>query len=366
LCCHIKSLYQEWKDEVPGCPLMVIDREIYGAPSFSTLVNEGIFFVTWDKNVDTKKLSELDDKLFTVKFEVNNKQYGAFEDEKSFKYTPPDGGEDDEHNFKLRRIYLWNKTSNRRTCGLAWTGDQDISTEECAQAVLNRWGASENTFKHIKDRHPFHYHPGFKLTESSKQEIKNPKIKEKEGLIARIKKKLATLYKNMTKSKEILKKDGTPRKNSARERINAEINAMEADLKQIREEKKALPEKVDPSTLENYRSFKKIDNEGKNLFDFVTSSVWNARKDMVDWLRPYYNEENEIVDLFYAIADCHGWIKSTKDEVVVRMEPLQQPKRRAAQEKLCRKLTNLGAMTPKGKWLKIEVGDLPLKSTASF
>ena len=26
------ALYQEWKNEVPGCPLMIIDREIYGAP----------------------------------------------------------------------------------------------------------------------------------------------------------------------------------------------------------------------------------------------------------------------------------------------------------------------------------------------
>ena len=81
---------------------------------------------------------------------------------------------------------------------------------------------------------------------------------------------------------------------------------------------------------------------------------------MVDWLRPYYNRENEIVDLFYAIAECQGWIRSTETEVIVRLEPLQQPKRRAAQMQLCRKLTSIGAQTPTGKWLTLEVGSSPL------
>ena len=65
--------------------------------------------------------------------------------------------------------------------------------------------------------------------------------------------------------------------------------------------------------------------------------------------------ENELVDLFYAITDCHGRIRSTKTEVVVRLEPLQQPNRRIAQEQLCRKLTSLGARTPLGKRMIIEI-----------
>ncbi|MCI5137055.1 MAG: hypothetical protein D3922_01260, partial [Candidatus Electrothrix sp. AR1] len=38
--------------------------------------------------------------------------------------------------------------------------------------------ASENTFKHIKERHPYHYHPGFTLVESENQDIANPILKE--------------------------------------------------------------------------------------------------------------------------------------------------------------------------------------------
>ena len=115
------------------------------------------------------------------------------------------------------------------------------------------------------------------------------------------------------------------------------------------------------STLEDYRSFNRIDNEGKYLFDFVTVAVWNARKQMVDWLRDYYEYENDLVDLFYAITKSHGWVHSSATEVKVRLEPLQQARRRAAQEQLCRKLTAFGAQTPAGKLFVIEVGESPLQ-----
>ncbi len=72
---------------------------------------------------------------------------------------------------------------------------------------------------------------------------------------------------------------------------------------------------------------------------------------MVSWLSEFYDYENEIVDLLYAITNCHGWVKSTQNAFTVRLEPIQQPKRRAVQEQLCRKLTSLGVRLPNGKWL---------------
>ena len=112
--------------------------------------------------------------------------------------------------------------------------------------------------------------------------------------------------------------------------------------------------------LEDYKSFKQIDNEGKYLFDFVTISVWNARKQMIDWLSPHFNDKNELVDLFYAITNCHGWIKSSKTAVTVRLEALQQPRHHLAQEQLCRRLTSLMTRTPSGKRFLVEVGKEPV------
>ena len=357
---RIVELSEKWKNELPGGVGAVFDREGNGAAFFSKLVRRGITFATWEKNVDSKKLSALDDSLFDKDLKFNGKSYSFFEEAKVFTYEPEKDSDDSKHEFELRRIYIWNKSSNRRTCGLAWSGKKVLSTQECVKAILSRWGASENTFKHMKERHPLHYHPGFKMSESEKQEIANPSVKEKERLISRAKKQLSKIYKKLAKARKILNKDGSVRQNSAREKLKKTVEEQDAKILELTNEKKELPERVDVSTLENYKSFKKIDNEGKNLFDFVTCSVWNVRKYMVDALRPFYDSEYDLVDLFYAITECRGWIKSTKNEVICRLEPLQQPKRRSAQEQLCRKLTSLGVQTPTGKCMVIEVGESPL------
>ena len=359
---HIGELKKKWQDELPDTPLMVFDREGYGGDFFNTLIQAEIPFVTWDKYVDTAKLATIESERFNETLIVNNKEYRLFEGEKTFSYTLEtldEEGKEQKQKFTVRRIYIWNKSSNRRTCGLAWTGDRDVSTMDCACAILNRWGASENTFKHLADRHPFHYHPGFRTQKSEDQEIANPEVKKQQTLLKSLKTKLGRLYKKISKAKDAFKKDGSERRNGVKKRLGDEISTLESEVESALQKKEQLPERVDVSGLENYRSFKRIDNEGKNLFDFVTSSVWNARKQMVDWLGQYYNQENEVVDLFYAITHCHGWVKSGKSEVIVRLEPIQQPKRRAAQEQLCRKLTSIGARLPSGKWLRVEVGDDP-------
>jgi len=359
---YIANMQKRWAEELTCTPLMVFDREGYGGDFFYGLIDAGIPFVTWDKYVDTAKLAKIDSNIFSEELTVNGKKYSIFEGEKEFSCTletPGNAGDDQQITFNVRRIYIWNRSCNRRTCGLAWTGDMKTSTADCTRAILNRWGASENTFKHLNDRHPFHYHPGFKLESSENQEISNPEIKKKQAAIMRLRKKLNGLYKKLSKAKSVLNKDGTLRQNSVKENLKVKVETLEAEIQTIKQVKDALPGKVNVSDMENYKSFKKIDNEGKNLFDFVTSSVWNARKQMVDWLSQSFDQENEVVDLFYAITNCHGWVKSSKNEVRVRLEPIQQPKRRAAQEQLCRKLTSLGARLPTGKWLVVEVGGRP-------
>lgn len=357
---HIVNIGQKWQEELSDAPIMVFDREGHGAAFFSTLIDNQIPFVTWEKHIDKQKLENLDADCFHESFEFNGKKYRVFEGEKKFTHPLENGR---NHQFSLRRIYIWNVTSRRRTCALAGASPDHLSTLDCAQAILNRWGASENTFKHLADRHPLHYQPGFAFTESEKQEIANPELKEKKNILTRIKRQLDKLYGKFSKSKEVVNKDGSPRKNSAHQRLKQEIEQQETQYNRLNQEAKSLPERIDITQLEDYRCFQRICKEGKNLFDFVTSSVWNVRKQMVEWLLPFYENKNEYIDLFYAITSCHGWIKSEKQKVTVRLEPLQQPGRRAAQEQFCRKLTGLGAITPAGKSLVLEVGQSPMKQT---
>lgn len=350
---RIVELKKKWKDELSSLPMMIFDREGSGAEFFYQLISENIPFCTWKKNVDAEELAAVDDNLYTHEFKFNEKTYKVFERSKKMSF---EGADKKRISFELREIVVWNVTSNRKTCALAWTGDLDIDCAECSKGILSRWGASENTFKHINGPHPFHYHPGFSASDSKKQDVANPVLKEIKEKLAKKKKELAKLYKNLSKLPETTNSDGTPRKNSNRDKCKESIARVEAELKTLQESQKDLPERVDVSELENYRSFLQINNEGKNMFDFATTSVWNARKMMVEWLKVAYKNENEVVDLFYAITNCHGWIKVTSHRVMVKLEPLQQPSRRAAQEYLCRKLNSTNAMIPGGRYLSVEVG----------
>ncbi|GAJ04711.1 unnamed protein product, partial [marine sediment metagenome] len=143
---HIGALGHKWEGEVAQLPVMVFDREGHGSEFFFGLVQDGIAFVTWEKNADAAELAAIDDDKFEQEFEFNAKEYSIFEEERVFVYRPidpetnkPEKGKG--HEYVLRRIFIWNKTSQRRVSGLAW--GESLSSEECAQAILNRWGASE-------------------------------------------------------------------------------------------------------------------------------------------------------------------------------------------------------------------------------
>ena len=355
---YLIKLGLKWKAEVTPGPVMVFDREGYGGNFFYEMNLAEVGFVTWEKNVDTNKLKALDEELFTEEFSLNGKSYRVFEGEKEFTC---DVDKKKTEILTIRRVYIWNVSSNRRTCALSNVSEDRMDTEQCAMAILNRWGASENTFKHMGDKHPLNYQPGYSFTESENQEIANPEVKEIKTKASGIKAKLVALYKKLSKSKEALNKDGSTRKNSVRENVLLQIKEKETEVEILKGKVKQLPERVDISWLEDYNCFQRISDESKYLFDLVTASVWNARKQMVEWLLPLYENKNEYVDLFYAITHCHGWIRSDNKKVTVRLEPLQQPSRLAAQKQFCRKLSQLRVVTPAGKLLQIEVGDSPLK-----
>ncbi|KPA17543.1 hypothetical protein MHK_002240, partial [Candidatus Magnetomorum sp. HK-1] len=112
---HIVELKREWEEALEETPIMVFDREGYGGDFFNILIENQIPFVTWEKHIDSKILKKIDDKKYTEKFELNGKKYSVFEGEKEF--IVEEGQE--KKSIKLRRIYIWNQSNNRRTCCVA-------------------------------------------------------------------------------------------------------------------------------------------------------------------------------------------------------------------------------------------------------
>lgn len=134
---RISELRKKWEPEIPKGPIMIFDREGSGRAFFWGLIQAECSFVTWEKHVDKKKLEAVEAKTFSQSFTFNTKEYSVFEENKQFDYKQ----DKETHSFDLRRVYIWNKKTGKRVCGLVWDRDNRLDTEDCAKAILSRWGA---------------------------------------------------------------------------------------------------------------------------------------------------------------------------------------------------------------------------------
>lgn len=70
-------------------------------------------------------------------------------------------------------------------------------------------------------------------------------------------------------------------------------------------------------------------------------------------------DERDLLPVLDAITSSRGWIKSTKESLIVRLEPLEVARFKDAQVQLCRKMNNEKIKLPNGKLLQFDVGSDP-------
>jgi hypothetical protein len=262
-------------------------------------------------------------------------------------------------SVELRRIVIWNLDSHRRA--VCVSNDAPEDTVFLGQAMLGRWGTSENGFKYIAERFNPHYIPLLEATEESEhQEIDNPVFKELNVRKQRLKNRLQRNANELAGLEETYNKDRSVRFNSKRQRFLNERSELEGQVELVEKELQTTPERIPlAEATDGKESFKVIDREAKNLFDLVQAMLWNARRTLIDLLRIHYHDERDVVNLFDHISRCHGWIKSTSETVYVRLEPMDVPRYRNAQKEFCHSLNHLKARLPNGKILKFSVGNAP-------
>jgi transposase len=337
---------QPYNGDIP--PLIVVDRELWGVEKFLHLSD--CRFVTWEKYCDKALLKELPDSSFTKELELNENHYLLFEEKKTYSSAA-------RQSIELRRIVSRN-SRDEETIAMV-TNDSMEPAETIAESMLNRWGCSENSFKHMGVRTQMHYNPLWKIQEESDdQQINNPKYLGLKKELGRKKKELTKIQKELGKKEPKLKKDGTPRKTPAREEMQAKRKALEEEIDQINQQISQSSRRIDlrdtPEEL-----FKAIDNEAKNWWNVSEMIFWNTRRKLARLLFTYLPDNRDLLPVLDAITSSRGWIKSSKDTVVVRLEPLEVPRYRDAQIQLCRYLNNQGITLPNGKLLQYDVGDNP-------
>ena len=343
---QISRQLQPYNGDIP--PLIVVDRELWGVEKFLKLSEAR--FVTWEKYCDKASLKELPDSYFNEELELNGKTYFLFEEHKTYSNTK-------RQSIDLRRIISRN-SKDGETLAIV-TNDSLETTGTVAESMLNRWGCSENSFKHMGVRTQMHYNPLWKIQEESDdQQINNPRYLALKKELKEKKKELTKIQKELGKKEPKLKKDGTPRKAPAREERLAKRKAFENEIDQINQQISQCNERID---LRDTREevFKTVDNEAKNWWNISEMIFWNTRKKLARLLFTYLPDNRDLLPVLDAITSSRGWIKSSKDMLVVRLEPLEVPRFRDAQIQLCRYLNNQEIRLPNGKLLQYDVGDNP-------
>lgn len=346
----LRQLSDEIKPYNNGIPpLVVVDRELWGVEKFLSLSEYR--FVTWEKFCDKSKLKELPDSKFYLNLELNNKDYILLE-ESDVIYNDIKG-----NSVKLRRIIARN--INTKEIHVIVTNDSLEDSVTIADSMFNRWGCSENGFKHIGQRTNTHYNPYWNINnESEKQDIYNPKHKDLKKQLKQQKGRLTKLQKELGKKEPQLKKDGTPRKSPARDKMIKKRDDLENEIAQLEQQIKQCPERISTFDIK-CEPFKVIDSEAKTWWNISGMIFWNSRKKLSRLLFQYLPDKRDLLPVLEAITKSRGWIKSTKEMFTVRLEPLETPRFRDAQVQLCRHLNAQKIKLPNGKLLQYDVGDNP-------
>ncbi len=225
--------------------------------------------------------------------------------------------------------------------------------------MLNRWGCSENSFKHMGTRTQMHYNPLWKIQqESDDQQISNPEHTRLKKQLKGKKLELVKIQKELGKKEPAFKKDGTPRKSPVREHKIVRREKLKVEIEQISRQISQCPVGLDLNQT-NEEKFKAIDNESKNWWNISEMIFWNMRRQLARLLYTYLPDNRDLLPVLDTITSSRGWIKSTKDTLTVRIEPMETPRYKDAQIQLCRHLNNQKIILPNGKLLQYDVGNNP-------
>jgi hypothetical protein len=346
----IRRMSEKWAAHLGGIPpLIVSDRESWGVEHFLSMA--GYRFVTWEKFSKPEELAAIPDDRFGPVFVVNGKEYQATEENKTYQ-------DQAGHRVELRRVILWNKSTDHRVACVAQ--DELEDTIGIARAMLGRWGCSENALKHMGERCHMHYNPVFDPSEpSEKQDIVNPERKERERNLREIKKKIAKVERALGRLPCTTNKDGSLRKSKRRERFQKQLAELKEELAVALEALENCPERIELGAACPGKTFRKLSDEGKNLWDLAETLVWNARKKLTEILKEFLPDPRDLLPVLEAITTCRGWIRSTPEAVEVRLEPLETPRFHAAQIQLCKQLNEKLIRLHNGKRLLYDVGPKP-------
>ncbi len=294
--------------------IMVFDRGGWGKQFLEEIISK-ITFICWrtgkvkmPKNIQWKK----------VKIKKKGNKYDDYKVEileASEERIPVKS-----RKYAKRNIYI----KRGEKISLAFSNDKERELAELVKILTKRWGVQENIFKALKQvgidkissYQNENYPEDWLLEENNVREVENPGRKIIEDQLAGLKsdiKNIQTKIGNLyTKSKK--------KKNRRILDLEKVIEKKSKKISQLKKEHSMIPEKVNITEIIKSKKITRLNIEKKKFLDLIKVLSYNVQQDIVDIVRPIYNNERDVNMFVRQIFNKNGIVILNKNEIKIIFE----------------------------------------------
>lgn len=214
---------------------------------------------------------------------------------------------------------------------MAFSNDSKRSLAELVRILTKRWGLRENVFKGLKEigidkinsYECSNYPEDWLLEESEDREVVNPQKRIIDERIAGLKAEIKSLTEGMGKISMSGKKNSSKRL----EYLRSELEKKREMIRLLREEREHVQEKVNITEIIQAEDIVRLNSEKKKFFDLMKVLSYNVQQDIVDTIRPVYDNERDVNMFVREILDQEGTIDMDADTITISFRQFKSGKK---------------------------------------
>lgn len=249
---------------------------------------------------------------------------------------------------KRCKRYIFIKRGEK--ISLAFSNDSKRSLAELVKILTKRWGMQENVFKGLKEigidkissYENSNYPEDWLFEESEDREVLNPQRRIIDERIAGLKTEIKKLTECLGKLSRSIKNNSSKRL----EDMRSEIEKKEEMIRQLREEREHVAAKVNITEIIEAEDIVRLNSEKKKFFDLMKVLSYNVQQDIVDTIRPVYDNERDVNMFVREILDQEGTIEMSADSITISFRLFKSGKKNEVLKLLIENANNMNIRHP--------------------
>ncbi len=332
-------------------PLIVVfDRGGYDSKLFKKLDQMGVLYITWRKwdqpippelfttiiyEESAKEGEEPKIKYYAYrrKIRVGQEKYEA----EAISFFAPE----EEHSTLVTNAFKFTAETH--------PGFNPLTTAQIINDLVNRW-KQENFFKSAKQGYHLDYNPAYGVHELAEQPlVKNPKIKELDTRINKLKKKLQQTQQQIAEKFLNSRTNDKPLSHyqnlKGYQKLIEQKELLEQDIKNLEAKKDVEPTHVPYQEAKPGQERVALNLERKYLLDNIKIATYNLNEMLLDVFAGCYDDTKDIRQILQMIIERGAHLRLVDGTLHVTINSMDLPKYQMAAEKLCRRLNELEPVT---------------------